>query len=317
MIRAFIFAIILAAQAAQADVPARLETAFRAWAEDVAADAAVLTIWRKGEHSSDVALGMEPGQPVELASLSKAITALCTAHLMQAGVWVPETTSKAVLGYGPDAITVAALMTHSAGLGPDQTQALMPLWLDTPEDRAALAAKTALQRSLQTGETGSFSYNNENYAVLGAMIAAQTGQTYAAYCEKAVLSPAGVTTAQLSSRSGGMASWGGWQMSAQDYARLMHWGYGPQGMIGKAPQDWPQAQMGGGTFYGVGMTQRRFRGAMNYWHFGALCFPKRLNIGSYAVRWMAGWSVVVAYDRCVDWDAMTRLDNVLARAVFQ
>jgi hypothetical protein len=106
-------------------------------------------------------------------------------------------------------------------------------------------------------------------------------------------------------------------MSVQDYARLMHWAYGPQGMIGKAPQDWPQAQMGGGAFYGVGMTQRRFRGAMNYWHFGGLCFPKRLNIGSYAVRWMADWSVVVAYDRCVDWDAMTRLDNVLARAVFQ
>ena len=75
--------------------------------------------------------------------------------------------------------------------------------------------------------------------------------------------------------------------------------------------------MGGGAFYGMGMTQREFRGSMNYWHFGALCFPGRLNAGSYAVSWMGDWTVVVAYDACADWDAMVRLDQALAGAVFQ
>jgi len=281
------------------------------------ADAAVLTIWREGSHQRDVAIGMQADTPVELASLSKAVTGICAAHLTERGLWLAQTTSLDVLGYGPEAVTVAGLMTHSAGLAPDQTQTLMPLWLDSAEDRSEQAARQALTREGQTATRGVYTYNNENYAILGAMIAAETGEGYAEYCKRAVLDAAGVTRAGLSPRVGGMAAWGGWQMSVQDYARLMHWAYGPKGIIGRAPQDWPQAAMGGGAFYGVGMTQRSFRGSMNYWHFGALCFPGKLNIGSYAVRWMDDWSVVVAYDRCVDWDDMIRLDNVLAQAVFQ
>ncbi len=316
MIRALVFAATFAAPVAMADVPARLDQAFRGWVADVGATAAVMTVWQGGIHHSDVAIGMSAQAPVELASLGKAVTALCTVTLMQSGLWSAGTTSLEVLGYGPDGVTVAQLMTHSTGFGPDQTQGDMPGWLDTPQDRAADAARQALMRDAQDGTADSYGYNNENYAVLGAMIAAQTGQSYGDYCKDAVLIPAGVTTARLSPRTGSMGAWGGWQMSVQDYARLMHWAYGPQGVIGKAPDDWPQAAMGGGAFYGVGMTQRAFRGQMNYWHFGLLCFPGRLNAGSYAVRWMDDWAAVVSFDRCLEWDQLIALDNVLARAVF-
>ncbi|KIN64369.1 putative beta-lactamase [Sulfitobacter noctilucicola] len=302
---------------AVADVPARLDQAFRGWVEDVGAQAAVMTVWEGGTHNSDVAIGMSADTAVELASLGKAITALCVTDLIDKGIWAAETTSSGVLGYGPDGITLARLMTHSAGLGPDQTQSDMPRWLDTAEDRSDDAAQQALRRDGQSGLSGSFSYNNENYAILGAMIAAETGQSYAAYCKAAVLDRAGVTTAQISPRTGSMAAWGGWQMSVQDYARFMHWAYGPQGIIGSAPQNWPQAAMGGGAFYGAGMTQRAFRGSMNYWHFGLLCFPERMTAGSYAVRWQEKWSVVVSFDRCLDWDQLFALDAALARAVFQ
>ena len=317
MIRSLCLALLLAAPTVRADVPTRLGAAFETWAAEAGAGKAVLTIWHEGKHHSDVALGMDADTPVELASLGKAVTALCAVSLMEAGVWTAETKARDVLGIGPEDLSVAHFMTHSGGLGPDQTQGLMPLWLDTSADRSTQAARRALMREEQTGNLGEYAYNNENYAVLGAMIAAETGHPYADYCADAVLKGAGVTTAQLSARTGGMASWGGWQMSVQDYARLMHWAYGPEGIVGRVPEAWPHAAMGGGAYYGVGMTQRAFRGSMNYWHFGLLCFPGRMNAGSYAVRWMDEWSVVAAFDACPDWDRLIQLDGVLSRAVFQ
>ena len=318
MIRIFAFIVFFIPCAVSAQsVPDRLEVAFRTWLAEAGATRAVMSIWRGGVPQRDVGIGMDAAEPVELASLSKAVTALCAAHLVETGVWSKKTSVREVLGRGPDRLTLEALLTHASGVGPDETQLAMQGWLDTEEDRATAVAKTALQRKQQDGTPGQFAYNNENYGILGAMIAAETGRDYVDFCAGAVLVPAGVTTASPSPRTGAMAAWGGWEMSAHDYARLMHWAYGPGGKIGRAPDRWPAADMGGGAFYGMGMTQRAFRGAMNYWHFGSLCFPGRLEAGSYAVSWMGDWSVVVAYDACVDWEAMFRLDGALAGAVFQ
>lgn len=317
MLRILILAIAFSASAARADVPERLAEAFRGWAADAGAKSAVLTVFRKGVHHSDVALGMDAETPVELASVGKSVTAVCAVQLIKTGVWTADTTSQEVLGEGPPGLTVADFMTHSAGLGPDETQRPMQRWLDRKKDRAGVATSHAFGRAQQTSKKGSYFYNNENYAILGAMIATETGQPYDHYCKNAVLTPAGATTARLSPRTGSMASWGGWQMSVQDYARFMHWAYGPQGYVGSDPEAWPQVNMGGGALYGVGMVQREFRGSMNYWHFGLLCFPGRLNAGSFAVRWMEEWSVVAAFDQCTDWDTLFALDNALARAVFR
>ena len=318
MLRVFVFllALLPSVAAAQATVD-RLEGAFRVWLDEVDAPWGAIAIARAGQPQRNVGIGIEADFPVELASLSKAVTAMCVAHLIETGVWTKETRARDVLRKGPEGMTVAALLTHSTGLAPDGTQASMPGWLDKPEDRALEAAEAAFLRFRQDGTPGQYRYNNENYAILGAMISAQMGQSHVDYCPRVTLVPAGVTTAQPSHRTGGMASWGGWQMSVGDYAKFMHWAYGPSGKIGRAPERWPSAAMGGGAFYGMGMTQREFRGSMNYWHFGALCFPGRLNAGSYAVSWMGDWTVVVAYDACADWDAMVRLDQALAGAVFQ
>lgn len=317
MLRTLILAIALSATTVQADVPARLADAFRGWAADAGTNAAVLTIFRRGQHHSDVALGMEAETPVELASVGKSVTALCAVQLIKNGVWTAETTSQEVLGEGPAGLSVADFITHSAGLGPDQTQRPMARWLDLNKDRAGVAASHALARKKQSSVRGRYLYNNENYAILGAMIAAETGQAYDHYCKNAVLVPAGAATARLSPRTGSMASWGGWKMSVQDFARLMHWAYGPDGYVGNDPDAWPQINMGGGASYGVGMVQRPFRGSTNYWHFGLLCFPGRLNAGSFAVRWTDEWSVVAAFDQCTDWDTLFALDSALSRAVFQ
>ena len=313
---AIVLCLLPGATAAQS-VQDGLETAFRVWMNDNGATRGAIAIWRGGVSQREVGIGMDADAPVELASLSKAVTALCAAHLIENRVWTQETTSRDVLRRGPAGLSVAQLLTHSTGLGPDATQRDMAGWLDTAEDRAETAARNALDRESQSGTAGRHAYNNENYAILGAMIAAEAREPYADYCLKVVLTPAGVTTAAPSPRTGAMAAWGGWQMSVGDYARLMHWAYGPGGRIGRAPGRWPSAEIGGGASYGMGMYQRDFLGDMNYWHFGALCFPGRLETGSYAVSWIGDWSVVVAYDACVDGEAMVALDRALVGAVFR
>lgn len=302
---------------ATADVAARVEAAFVGWARDVGATEAAITLRRGGVPVHDAAIGMAMDRPVELASVSKAITAVCAATLMESGVWDGATTSREVLGFGPEGITLAGLMTHSAGIGPDRTQWMMWLWLGRPDTHAARATAIALTRPEQSGQAGRYLYNNENYAILGEMIAAQTGQSYVDYCTQAVLRPAGVTTAQPSPHTGSFLPYGGWRMSLQDYAAF-HWhAFGPEGIIGRDPSGWPSAPVQGGMSYGVGTFQRPMAGTFNFWHFGALCFPGRLNIGAFAVIWMQDWSLVAAYNVCPTGPEAAKLDQMLAKAVFQ
>lgn len=319
MIRVFCAAAVAAVTSIgaplQADVPARLEAAFLGWAADVGAAQAVLTVFRAGVHQHDVTLNMAAQTPVDLASLSKAITAVCAAHLIEEGVWTAQTTSAAVLGKGPP-LSVAGLMTHSAGVGPDRTQDLMAFWLGGDASMAHLATQIALIRPVQRAEAGHYSYNNENYAILGEMIAAETGQPYRTYCDAQVLAPAGVTSAAPSPMTGPFLPYGGWQMSVQDYAAF-HWhAFGPDGLIGRAEADWPAVDIGEGAYYGVGMLQRALHGTHAHWHFGSLCFPGRFNIGAYAVILLDDWSLVAAYDVCLDGDQMQALDAALIGAVY-
>lgn len=318
MLRIFALVCALCAGAAVADTSDRVEAAYRAWLTEVGSDRAVLSVWRGDQMVRDVGIGTPPDTPMALASLGKLVTGLCAATLMQRGEWEAETTAGEVLEGVTSDVTVAQLLTHSGGLWPDGTQGLGMLGLfGSPARTDRVLARRALGRKVQDGVPGRHAYNNENYAILGAMIAAHTGQSYAAYCTDAVLRPAGVTTAAAQPLMAGTLSFGGWQMTAADYARLMHWGYGPDGLIGGALFDWPAAPMGGGASYGVGMVQRAFRGGYTFWHFGLLCFPGRVNGGSYAVSYMQDWRVVVAFDGCMDWDQLFALDAALARAVLQ
>ncbi|MEM6305219.1 MAG: serine hydrolase domain-containing protein [Pseudomonadota bacterium] len=307
---------VLCAWPAWADVAARVDAAFRGWATDVGARDAALTLWIDGTPVHDVHLGAaRTDLPVELASLSKAVTASCVAALMEEGLLYAETTSRDVLGAGTRGVQVKGLLTHASGLAPDETQVLMAFWLNSGTDSTAVASQRALARPL--GPDSAYFYNNENYAVLGEMIAAITGQSYAQACRQRVLAPAGSATARPSPATGNFLAFGGWQMSLQDYARFLNWSYGPEGVVGARAHRLPAAPVSEHVSYGMGMFQRPWGPGYHFWHFGALCFPGRLETGSYAVRWQSGVSIVASYDRCLT-DAQTiALDAALVAAVFQ
>mmetsp|Transcript_23351 Transcript_23351/g.40710 ORF Transcript_23351/g.40710 Transcript_23351/m.40710 type:complete len:321 (+) Transcript_23351:1364-2326(+) len=254
---------------------------------------------------------------VELASLSKSITAVCALTLVEAGKLQWSDRLPDLLGAAPD-VTVAQLITHSSGLTTDSTQVLMSTWLDeataTSHHRSAEILSAVNARGMPEGPVGAFHYNNENYAVLGLVIEAATGMEYADYCFDALdLSD----TVRPSARSGAFLPWGGMEAQPQAFVGFLTTHFGPDGIAGRDPFAWPHIDIGGGAYYGLGMIFRRFGDSHNFWHFGALCFPDVLNIGSYAVIWEDKAAALAAYDGCRDWDAMFALDGALARAVYQ
>ncbi|MEO0766214.1 MAG: serine hydrolase domain-containing protein [Pseudomonadota bacterium] len=253
--------------------------------------------------------------PAELASVSKSITALCAAALSDLGQLEFSDSVRDVLGRGPD-VSIASLVTHTSGITMDITQALMPLWVNSDVHRADLVLGLIQD---PVGDAGTFSYNNVNYALLGLVIEARATGDYESTCRRLVLNPAGAR-GQPSPVSGSFLSWGGWSMSASDYARVhSHW-FGSATNTGRNPLDYPHVKPDGfGWYYGLGTAFRENHtgdGTYNFWHFGSLCMPGLLNIGAYAVTWGAKWTAVLAYDACVNDDDRLALDSVMGRAAY-
>ncbi len=95
---------------------------------------------------------------------------------------------------------MAQLITHSSGIAPDSTQGLLGLLRDMHKTLGARVTATALART--PFEKQGYFYNNENYAILGEMVAVAVGQTYQEACSARVLDPAGIHSAQVSRSMG-------------------------------------------------------------------------------------------------------------------
>jgi hypothetical protein len=123
-------------RAQDGDVVARLEAAFADWAEQQGVTWGAIAILHDGMPVAATAFGRSPQDAVELASVSKSITAICALSLVMDGhlSW-----DDPVMRYVPDApggITLADLVTHTSGLVKDSTQGRMFGWLGSGEDYA-------------------------------------------------------------------------------------------------------------------------------------------------------------------------------------
>lgn len=291
----------------------RLERAFQGWLDRVGTKGALAVRFQDAPVVT-LSLGIDADATVEMASLGKAITGVCVYVLVQQGLLRYDATLADVVGRGPNT-SVEELLLHISGLREDSTQSDMHNWLGEPPHRSATVLNRVIARGAPEGRPGRYRYNNENYALLGLMIEAATGQDYETACRARVLDPAGAT-AVASQTSGAFLPWGGWAMRVADYAAFhRHW-FGPDGEIGVAPLEHPHVEIETGLYHGLGTFFRVGNGTANAWYFGALCMPGRINIGSFAVRWAEDWSLVAAHDACVGWEDMFALDRVLAEAVF-
>ena len=288
------FAVALAPALGEADPLAAVEHAFSEWLEFHSGQGRI-AFFEQGALSRRVDLGLPVDAPVDLASLSKAITGVCVSELVASGEMTWEDRFDVLYGSGPS-VTIGQLLTHSGGLGPDGTQRAMALWFDTDESRMDDVLQLMNLRGGQTGVAGEFAYNNENYALLGLAIEAATAEPYAEACQRLALAPAGVSAAP-SARAGGFLPWGGWSMTLENYGRFAwHW-------FGDGPPQTPTAPIGAFR-YGPGMIyEMRLPGMRTwFWHDGLLCFPNRFAAGGLVVGSAEGVIVVLNHDIC-DLDA--------------
>ncbi len=305
---------------------ARVSAVFQKFAENHALSEASLAIGYDRGLVHGEGVGRIADAPVPVASLSKAVTAVCLANLFRTRN-LPFTTTLAdltpqlsALRVTPPAhardIRVSDLVSHTSGLDPDITQGNMPSPSFGPAGLHRRIAFQAMARNAMRGVRGRFYYNNGNYAILAAVIEAVSGREYAPFCAETVLTPAGATSAHMQGRLAALSSFGGWDISAADHTRfLMHWFAPEQPWIAR-PQDFPGAETATGSVYGLGMSRKELRGGQVYTHFGMICTDQAQDgTGAVAIVLPGSYAMTVTWNRCLDDDTILEFIADLSAAV--
>lgn len=299
------------AGASRAQGVEEIEQAWRGWMEKTQRTRGGLVVVRGGQPVGEAVTGrLASGAAVPYASLSKAITGVCIATLIERGTLAFDTPVSQALartlsrtGQPVDPrllrVTVSELLVHRAGFGPGGGED-MARWL-----RRNSGGRTAFEEQLRwlfarrlayvPGER--FEYSNAGYLVLGAIIEEATGQTYERYCREAVLVPLGARDAQLDPAWRILSSYGGWRMPLAQYGRFYQ-AFAPNNpAIGPRARAWMMSpegkEVGGGAHYGLGTFVRPTpRGGGNFWHAGAWSYdlanahdgPLHTSYATFAVR---------------------------------
>jgi CubicO group peptidase (beta-lactamase class C family) len=184
----------------------------------VARDGAEVYAEGFGERESGTGTAVTPDTIFGVASVTKSFTALAIMQLAETG---KLTVDDPVTRYLPEfrmldpevtrAITLHHFLSHTAGLPPlpsrffafarsmegDPAAGSKPAWsadhapIDTYEDLMAYLAEGGY--TLLGPPGAQFSYCNEGFALLGAIIERVSGQAYEAYVQRHILDPAGMT----------------------------------------------------------------------------------------------------------------------------
>ncbi|SDE08643.1 serine hydrolase domain-containing protein [Glycomyces harbinensis] len=142
-----------------------------------------------------------------LASVTKALTGLAIGQLVERGdVAYHQTVGHYLDGFAAevaDRVTVHHLLTHTSGLG-DYMR--LDGYLDEAAEWASEAEcwdglmryirEDTLQAAPGTGDV----YSNTGFSILGAIIAAASGQTYYDYVREHVFAPAGMADSDFCTR---------------------------------------------------------------------------------------------------------------------
>lgn len=154
----------------------------------------------------DVNAAMNQKTRLDLASITKSLTAVAVAQLAQRGaVGFHQPVGAYLDGFPADvaAATVHQLLTHTAGVGrpalTNQRPADEDTW-DSVDD--VWSGMSAYLRTLPTRFTpgSQYGYSNDGYFVLGAIVAAVSGQSYYDYVREHIFGPAGMTSSEFYTR---------------------------------------------------------------------------------------------------------------------
>ena len=313
--RALVLVLALLAKPLQAEITrsAEILAAFEQWMTAEGVTEASIALAAQGEKPVKNGYGRPADAPVTLASLSKAITGACIAVLQQEGVFDLNAPIADLLPLPGAKGVLADHLSQTSGLTPDRTQG-RPWHLE--ENRSPRHAEAATRAFAGQQGAKAFAYNNENYAVLGAVIDATGMAGYETDCRQLVLEPLGITTAAMDPVWGPHGAWGGWSMPVGDYARFISEWFGSPRNIGRDPLSWPHAELGQDRYYVMGAFHRRRRGANLFWHAGQLCWDGE-GASSYFASYGGDPVVVVGVPACLSQSAFAALDKALFEAALR
>jgi CubicO group peptidase (beta-lactamase class C family) len=309
-----------------------VKAAFTRWADANHIKSASLVFVVKGRIEARLDRGdYTTTTPVPVASESKFITGLCVLKAVSDGKLTLKSTLGDVLAgllkaHPPQdsraaGITIRQLLTHSSGItnDPSQGSALMAFQSYTaPSEDRQLAA--ALSTPLGSDPGKAYRYNNMNYAALGLVIEAVTGEGYESYCGREVLAKVGITDATLNPNWMAMGAYGGWLISAEDYVRLMAYVTRGSKLLSLSVGKWPRFALGGGASYGPGTLLRESgNGWYNAWHFGSWNAGSTAanNFGAYFAFVDGSTGVFAAYTPTVTDDQQGALDAAMGATAFR
>jgi len=271
-----------------------------AWAERDGVQQFSLAVWRGGKVVESLGYGgWDPAKPYPVASLSKAVTAVCIADLVQHGrLSFDDTLGKVLADYFQQAgdpsdpkfrsITIEQLLAHRAGMIRD------------PAGYATSMAD-AVRNTTHTMLTAPRvpSYSNGGYLMLGFVAQTVSGVDYETQCKK-VLTRSGAT-GFIDPKLIDRAPNGGWEISAIDYAKFLDVFEPTNPALSPATRAWMMAQPPSAawrplpnTAYALGVQiARNERGEDVFYHNGKVSDDE--GGGSYFIKIAGGYTVVVEF----------------------
>jgi CubicO group peptidase (beta-lactamase class C family) len=306
----------------------RMVAAFEAWAKkNKVKDGSVAVSTGTTLLGSGAVGSYHPASIEPVASESKAITAVCIAKLVDAKKLAFTTQLKTVLKsyFASNApadsripsITIGDLLTHSSGMTTDPSQG-GAIEANLPFNQTNLEAQTQISFQTALGKKpGTFYfYNNMNYAVLGFVIETITKETYQTYCSKTVLKPVGVTDAVLNPPWLIMSSWGGWKISAQDYAKFLEYYLPSKHLLKTTPAQWPKFNISGNNYYGLGQIMQKAGSGYNFFHEGSWVWTgsPKASFGGYDTVYQETIRYMTEFSPTVSDSAVTALSTAMSNA---
>ncbi|GAA4190007.1 serine hydrolase domain-containing protein [Microbispora amethystogenes] len=313
--------------AARAGVQDRIDAALHQWMTANGVSNAGLAVMRDNALVGSYGYNeISAESPVNVASLSKAITAVCLMSLIDNGRLRFDTRLATMppgfrlrLGYRASRrarnITIEQLLRHTSGITYDPTQnGLVGVRNASSSDVPLVRRALARPISAKHDEV----YNNINYAILGLVIQSVTGEPYESYCRRMALAPRGAA-GRIGPGTRAMKAFGGWEISAVDYAMFAR-AFDPRARLlspaahrfidASAVSGKPAASLG---VYVVPTAHGR-----NVFHHGNWqSRATRPNaFSAFFAMWDNGISVVVTYDRNLTDAARVSLDNTLRQAAY-
>lgn len=212
-------------------------------------------------------------------------------------------------------LTLAQIATHTSGLPKKLDYGKTSIGAKNLSSQPKMA-RAALKEAANFGRRGKYIYSNANYAILGFIIEAITGESYGSYCLTEIMDPAGATQANVAGRMSHTAGYGGWSVSVEDYSRFaMHW-FDPNRPWMKAPKNFPYDA---DANYGMGTSVYRTGRGTFVSHYGRWTHsdPTKPNIGALFFVRTDSLTVVVNWEGSLDHSLYNELHHGFIDALKQ